>query len=175
MGESQREIKPRSKRQVKVEETKETKMKHKRRRSYIRISSTFQLLKNLIWVWSLIKLETQLATAISQEVSFYVQLTTIFIVLFNLATLNQIIKESLPADVRAQKETMDLICFIANAFVDLLSDTSNNVCYSQQKKNIIPEHLIRALQELHLDHYLPFLLDEDQNQTLADILKHERK
>jgi hypothetical protein len=80
----------------------------------------------------------------------------------------------LPADVRAQKETMDLICFISNAFVDLLSDTANNVCYSQDKKNIIPEHAIRALQALHLDEYLPFLLTDNQNQTLTEVMKEEK-
>jgi hypothetical protein len=88
--------------------------------------------------------------------------------------LNQIIKEALPADVRAQKETMDLICFISNAFVDLLSDTANNVCYSQDKKNIIPEHAIRALQALHLDEYLPFLLTDNQNLTLQEVMKEEK-
>lgn len=63
-----------------------------------------------------------------------------------IATLNHIVREILlPLDVRAQKETMDLICFISNAFVDLLSDVSNNVCYEQNKKNIMPEHTIRAL------------------------------
>jgi histone H3/H4 len=62
-----------------------------------------------------------------------------------IATLNQIIKESLPPDVRASKETIDLICFIANTFIDLLSDLSNNVCYNQKKKNIVPEHIVRAL------------------------------
>ena len=70
---------------------------------------------------------------------------------------------------------MDLICFIANAFIDLISDISNNVCYSQSKKNIIPEHLIRALQELHLDDYVPFLLTDNQNQTLSEVLKLEKK
>ena len=62
-----------------------------------------------------------------------------------IATLNQIIKESLPPDVRASKETIDLICFISNTFIDLLSDLSNNVCYNQKKKNIVPEHIVRAL------------------------------
>jgi len=56
---------------------------------------------------------------------------------------------------------MDLICFISNAFIDLLSDIANNVCYHANKKNIIPEHAIRALQELYLDEYLPFLLTDD--------------
>ena len=70
---------------------------------------------------------------------------TILIFEFILATLNLIIRESLPNDVRANKETMDLICFISNAFVDLLSDTSNNVCYSNKRRNIIPEHTVKAL------------------------------
>ena len=70
---------------------------------------------------------------------------------------------------------MDLICFISNCFIDLLSDTSNNVCYKANKKNIIPEHAFRALQELHLDEYLPFLLTDDHNQKLTDLLKQEKK
>jgi hypothetical protein len=73
------------------------------------------------------------------------------------------VKEALPFDVRAQKESMDLICFISNAFIDVLSDVSNNVCYKNNKKNIISEHILKALQELHLDEYLPFLLSDDQN------------
>ena len=63
--------------------------------------------------------------------------------------------------MRAQKESIDLICFIANGFLDLLSDVSNNVCYQNNKKNIVSEHLLRALQEMHLDEYLPFLLSDD--------------
>ena len=70
---------------------------------------------------------------------------------------------------------MDLICFLSNAFIDLLSDVSNNVCYKQNKKNIISEHILRALQELHLDEYLPFLLSDDQMFPLSEILKIEKK
>lgn len=88
-----------------------------------------------------------------------------------IATLNQIIRESLPVDVRAQKDTMDLICFISNAFIDLLSDVSNNVCYKYKKKNIVPEHVIRGLQHLNLDEYIPFMLTDDQNMTLNELLK----
>lgn len=79
------------------------------------------------------------------------------------ATLNLIIKESLPSSVRAQKDTIELICYLANCFVDLLSDISNNVCTDQKKKVIIPEHTLRALQELHLDEYLPYVLLDNQN------------
>ena len=77
--------------------------------------------------------------------------------------------------MRAQKETVDLICFAANAFLELVSDIANNVCYKANKKNIIPEHAVRALQELGLDEYLPFLLSDEQNLKLQDILKAEKK
>ena len=70
---------------------------------------------------------------------------------------------------------MDLICFISNAFVDLLSDISNNVCYQSNKKNIIPEHVLKALQELHLDGYLPFLIGDDMPNNLQEIIKTEKK
>ena len=86
-----------------------------------------------------------------------------------------IIKESLPANVRAQKETLDLLCFLANAFIDLLSDVANNMCYKQKKKNIVNEHVLRALQEMHLDEFLPHLLYDDQTMKLSDILKVEKK
>ena len=70
---------------------------------------------------------------------------------------------------------MDLICFISNAFVDLLSDVSNNVCYQSKKKNIIPEHVLKALQELHLDGYLPFLVGDDMPNSVQEILRAEKK
>lgn len=84
------------------------------------------------------------------------------------ATLNLIIRESLPSSVRAQKDTIELICYLANSFVDLLSDISNNVCTDQNKKVIIPEHTLRALQELHLDEYLPYVLLDNQNSDVPD-------
>jgi len=39
-----------------------------------------------------------------------------------------------------------------------MADIANNVCYNQKKKNIIPEHLLRALYALNLDEYLPYIL-----------------
>lgn len=37
------------------------------------------------------------------------------------------------------------------------------------------EHVLKGLQHLHLDEYLLFLITEDQNQKLTDILKTEKK
>lgn len=61
-----------------------------------------------------------------------------------------------------------MICYLANAFIDLLSDISNNVCYAQKKKVIIPEHTLRALQELHMDEYLPYILLDNQSTDNHD-------
>jgi len=76
--------------------------------------------------------------------------------------------------VRAQKESIDLISFIANSFVDLVADVANNVCLNSKKKNIFPEHTYQAIKELHLEDYFPFLLQDNQNLTLKDILLAER-
>jgi hypothetical protein len=65
---------------------------------------------------------------------------------------------------------MDLISFIGNAFVDLIADISNNVCFKNKKKNIFPEHAYKALMELHLEDYIPYLLSENQNLPLKVIL-----
>jgi len=51
-----------------------------------------------------------------------------------IATINQIVKESLPPDVKVQKDTLDLISHLSNSFIDLLSDVSNNVCTANSKK-----------------------------------------
>jgi len=70
---------------------------------------------------------------------------------------------------------MELICFISNAFVDLLADISNNVCCASNKKNIIQEHAIRGIQELSLDDYLPYLLVDDQYLSMEEIEAREKK
>ena len=51
----------------------------------------------------------------------------------------------MPPGVRAQKETIDLICYLSNGCIDLLADVANNVCYASAKKNIIVEHLVKAV------------------------------
>ncbi len=50
-----------------------------------------------------------------------------------------------------------------------MADIANNVCYNQKKKNIIPEHLLRALYALNLDEYLPYILFDDQNFHLSEL------
>ena len=70
---------------------------------------------------------------------------------------------------------MDLVSFLANSFCDLISDVANNVCYNNDKKIIVAEHLIKGLYEMHLQDYLPFLLVTDQNQKLTEVLKEEKK
>ena len=73
--------------------------------------------------------------------------------------MEKLIKEALPsAAIRVQKESTDLICHLANQFVQLIADIANNVCNQHEKKVMFPEHMLRALQELHLDEYLPYLL-----------------
>ena len=66
-----------------------------------------------------------------------------------------------------------MIVFVANCFVDLFADISNNVCMKFKKKNIVPSHAYQALKELHLGDYIPFLLSDNQNLSLKQILVRE--
>jgi histone H3/H4 len=44
-------------------------------------------------------------------------------------TLEKIIKEALPmGSIRVEKGAIDIICHLANCFIDLISDIANNVC-----------------------------------------------
>ena len=77
-------------------------------------------------------------------------------------TLEKIIKEALPmSSIRVQKDAIDLICHLANCFIDLISDVANNVCSMQKRCLMGPEHLLRAVQEIHLDEYLLYCLNEE--------------
>lgn len=70
---------------------------------------------------------------------------------------------------------MQFISFIANAFLDILTDVQKNIMKSQNKVRIIPKHLLEALQELQLDEFLPFLLEDSSlnYQSLNDICERE--
>ena len=60
-----------------------------------------------------------------------------------------------------QNGVFELIFHIGNTFIDLLADTANNVAISNDKKQMNPDHIIKGLQKLNLDEYIPFLTTEN--------------
>ena len=70
--------------------------------------------------------------------------------LTNIATLNQLIKESLPESIRMSQQSSDLIIQLTMHFLNYLSDTSNNACSAEGKKTITPGHVAKALKVITL-------------------------
>ena len=63
-----------------------------------------------------------------------------------LATLNSLIKDLLPDDVRMSCQSSDLIIQLTMSYLNILSDTANNVCNEEGKKTITPSHVAKALK-----------------------------
>lgn len=64
------------------------------------------------------------------------------------ATIGKMVKECLPPDARVPNETLELIIECCTEFVQLLSSEANEVSGKQNKATILPEHVIKALDEL---------------------------
>ena len=56
------------------------------------------------------------------------------------------IKDLLPEDTRMTCQSSDLIIQLTMRFLNILSDTSNNVCNENGKKTITPNHVAKALK-----------------------------
>jgi hypothetical protein len=63
-----------------------------------------------------------------------------------LATLLGIIKENLPENSKISVHGYELIIKLCNDFVYHLSNQSNNVCLTKNKKTISTSHVIQALK-----------------------------
>ena len=57
------------------------------------------------------------------------------------ATLNKMIKELLP-DIRVSIDSRELISNCCTEFITLISSEANDICNTEQKKTISPEHVI---------------------------------
>lgn len=68
------------------------------------------------------------------------------------ASINKMIKEILP-HVRVANESRELILNCCTEFIHLLSSEANEICNQQQKKTIIAEHILQALDKLGFSDY----------------------
>ncbi|KAJ3016963.1 negative cofactor 2 transcription regulator complex subunit ncb2 [Thoreauomyces humboldtii] len=71
------------------------------------------------------------------------------------ATVAKLIHEMMPSDIVCAKETRDLIAECCVEFIHLISTQANEQCEKEAKKTIAGEHVIKALQELGFDEYVP--------------------
>lgn len=74
------------------------------------------------------------------------------------SAVNKMIKEMLP-HIRVANNSRELILNCCTEFILLLSSQSNEICEKRQKKTILPEHVMDAMQELGYGHYVPEVKD----------------
>jgi len=74
------------------------------------------------------------------------------------SAVNKMVKELLP-HLRVANNSRELILNCCTEFILLLSSQSNEICEKRQKKTILPEHVIEALQELGFSTYVPEVKD----------------
>ncbi|KAL1453744.1 hypothetical protein WDU94_010058 [Cyamophila willieti] len=69
------------------------------------------------------------------------------------ASINKIIKELLP-NIRVANESRELVMNCCMEFIHLISSEANEICNQQQKKTIIAEHVLQALETLGFSDYI---------------------
>ncbi|ESK97491.1 transcription corepressor [Moniliophthora roreri MCA 2997] len=86
------------------------------------------------------------------------------------ATVAKMIQELLPSDVVCAKETRDLVIECCVEFIHLISSEANEICESDSKKTIAPEHIISALKQLGFDSFTSEVEDvlKDHKQQQKD-------
>ncbi|CAK9291675.1 unnamed protein product [Gordionus sp. m RMFG-2023] len=89
------------------------------------------------------------------------------------AILNKIFKETIPS-VRVASETRELILNCCSDFIRFISTEAYKICNESDKKTIVPEHILTALQNLGFHDFVP-----DANIVLNDckdrMAKRKRK
>lgn len=93
------------------------------------------------------------------------------------ATVQKMISELLPSDVSVAKETRDLVIECCVEFIHLIASDANEICESESKKTIAPEHIINSLKRLGFDEYVPEVQEvlKDHKQQQKDREKKTSK
>eukprot|EP01119_Soliformovum_irregulare_P025936 TRINITY_DN9737_c0_g1_i2.p1 TRINITY_DN9737_c0_g1~~TRINITY_DN9737_c0_g1_i2.p1 ORF type:complete len:141 (+),score=45.62 TRINITY_DN9737_c0_g1_i2:76-498(+) len=70
------------------------------------------------------------------------------------ATVVRLMKQYAGDDVRFSPATIDLIVDCCVEFIHILTSASNEICASEKKVQIKPDHLIKALESLGFSNYV---------------------
>jgi histone H3/H4 len=79
------------------------------------------------------------------------------------STMLKAIKERLPAELRLAGDAAEPLMRCCDEFVHALSSTANAISDKEKKTTIMPEHIIKSLEELG---YTPYLGDINQGARL---------
>ncbi|CCC71544.1 hypothetical protein NCAS_0H02340 [Naumovozyma castellii] len=73
------------------------------------------------------------------------------------ATVQKIISEVLDSDLTFGKEGREIIIQSGVEFIMILSAMASEMAENEAKKTIAPEHVLKALEELEFNEFIPFL------------------
>ncbi|CCD23791.1 negative cofactor 2 transcription regulator complex subunit NCB2 NDAI_0C01300 [Naumovozyma dairenensis CBS 421] len=73
------------------------------------------------------------------------------------ATVQKMISEVLDSDLSFGKEGREIIIQSGVEFIMILSSMASEMAENEAKKTIAPEHVIKALEELEFNEFIPFL------------------
>ncbi|TPX55316.1 hypothetical protein PhCBS80983_g05411 [Powellomyces hirtus] len=93
------------------------------------------------------------------------------------ATVAKLINEMMPPDIVCAKETRDLIAECCVEFIHLISSQANEQCEKEARKTIAGEHVIKALEELGFESYIPEVQEayDDHLKTTKERIKGSQK
>ncbi|EIE24721.1 DR1-like protein [Coccomyxa subellipsoidea C-169] len=86
------------------------------------------------------------------------------------ATVEKIVKEILPKDIRLATNTLDLLLDCCGEFIQLVYSEANTVSEEEKRSTINPEHVVRALDSLGFSSLL-----EDVNVFLKEVKDTDQK
>ncbi|CAK6438899.1 unnamed protein product [Pipistrellus nathusii] len=89
------------------------------------------------------------------------------------AAVHKMIKETFP-NVRVASEVRELVVNCCTEFIHLISSEANEICHESAKKNISPEHVMRALESLGFGSYMSKVKEVLQDCKTVS-LKRRRK
>ncbi|KAG1680325.1 hypothetical protein FOA52_015415 [Chlamydomonas sp. UWO 241] len=87
------------------------------------------------------------------------------------ATIQKLVKEFIPGDVRVSSDAFDALVGCCTEFVQLMSSESNEIATKNQKCMVQPDHVMTALQELGFDEFkagVTAAWDEQKEEAKAE-------
>lgn len=91
------------------------------------------------------------------------------------ATVQKILSEILPPDTVFTKEAKEALIECCINFIMIVATESNDIAEQDLKKTISTDHVIRSMENLGFDHYIPILNDFIESCKNSAKIKEKRK
>lgn len=70
------------------------------------------------------------------------------------STMSRVIKERLPEDMKIAAEANEIVMRCCEEFVHMIAATANEISEKEKKSTIVPDHILKSLEELGFTSYI---------------------